>query len=339
MKLFAAPTEIRNLRMADFTAEAASPFAALGYKADAWKAYVTFDICQSLPAVAGPVQSGNYVGYFADTLAASHATLFHQQFNLRHAVKAYNGPARPGVAPVIPRDRIVGCVVATSFPKPAMKGWMTPANPDGATGCITACAVIFKLAEGVPKVLGDHLASRQRQSVSIECITGLDNIGIWQASTRTLCPIDAPPDSFLEAIEYEDAQGIPYSGLPHVGQVGGEQLAVVYGLAGKAVSMRGVGMTARPAEQTAKITGLSAEHADGELFAMAAEQVPATLAGREVVFKTGRTGRIVAVTCAGEARLGGLRMKATPEDPVLRLALPGHQQVLRRLGDFAELAT
>ena len=225
MKTAPAAALIENLAMADFTGEA-SPFAGLGFKADAWKAYVTFDICQSLPALAGPVQSGNWVGYFADTLAASHGSLLHQQFNLRHAVKAYNGPVKAGQAPAIARDRIVGCVVATSFPK-APRSWMNAQNPDGATGCITACAVIFQLAEGVPKLLGDHLTSRQKQSVSIECITGLDNIGIWQASTRTLAPIDAPPDAFLPALAYEDAQGQPYPGLPHVGQLNGEQLAVV----------------------------------------------------------------------------------------------------------------
>ena len=336
MKTAPAAALIENLAMADFTGEA-SPFAGLGFKADAWKAYVTFDICQSLPALAGPVQSGNWVGYFADTLAASHGSLLHQQFNLRHAVKAYNGPVKAGQAPAIARDRIVGCVVATSFPK-APRSWMNAQNPDGATGCITACAVIFKLAEGVPKLLGDHLTSRQKQSVSIECITGLDNIGIWQASTRTLAPIDAPPDAFLPALAYEDAQGQPYPGLPHVGQLNGEQHAVVYGLGGRAVSMRGVGMTANPAERTAKITALQAERADCDRYALAAEEVPVALVGREVIFKTGRVGRIVAVTCEGEARLGGLRMNATPEDPVLRLALPDHRQVLRRLGDFAELA-
>ena len=39
-----------------------------------------------------------------------------------------------------------------------------------------------------------------------------------------------------------------------------------------------------------------------------------------------------------EAELGALRMRATPEDSVLRIALAGHRMVLRRLGDFAELA-
>lgn len=71
---------------------------------------------------------------------------------------------------------------------------------------------------------------------------------------------------------------------------------------------------------------------------MAAEEVPATMAGREVLFKGGSTGRIVAVPCAGDATLGALRMKATPEDPLLRIALAGHRMVLRRIRDFAELA-
>ena len=82
--LLQARAQISNMQMVDFSAESASPIAQAGLKPDACRGYIEFDICHSLPAIAGPVQAGNYVGYFPETLAASHQSLQHQQFNLNH---------------------------------------------------------------------------------------------------------------------------------------------------------------------------------------------------------------------------------------------------------------
>ena len=69
-------------------------------------------------------------------------------------------------------------------------------DPDAAP-CIKALACVFKLAQGVNATLGDHLASRQKQSVSIETTTPHTNIGVLRPSTGELVPILEPTDEIL----------------------------------------------------------------------------------------------------------------------------------------------
>lgn len=330
--------ELANFRCVDMggaaaSAEVSSPFAALGYKPDPWKMYVEFDICHSLPVKIGPVESFNYIGYFPDTLAASHASLLHQQFNLGHKLKAYSpkqvsGASRPEVA----RDRIIGCIVATAFPNAPAQGWISPKNPQGGTACIRALAVVFKLAEGVAQVMGAHLTSRQKQSVSIECITNLGNIGVLIPSKMEVCPLLEPTDGVLSAMTEPATDGL----LPHIGKLNGEQLVVVYGM-GAPVSFRGVGMTPQPAEKPAKIVSVSAEQGGGQLMAIAAEEVSGAVVGQSVRFTSGRVGKIEALHTK-TTRLPGASwsMPATAEDPVLEIVMPDKKRVLRRARDVAD---
>lgn len=322
MILRGALMELSNFRMVDVNAEVSSPFASLGYKPDAWKMYVEFDICHSVPTKIGPVEAMNYVGYFPSTLAVSHASLMHQQFNLGHKLKAYS-PKRTGAAVEgergdVARDRIIGCIVATSFPQRAPnEGWISPANPKGAPAHIRALAVVFKLAEGVAQIMGAHLTSRVKQSVSIECITNLGNIGIMKPSTLEVFPLLDPPDDVLGAMSPPAADYL----LPHVGKLNGEQLVVIYGMNGAPVSFRGVGMTPTPAERVAKIVSVAAEEC--ELRAIAAAEVGGELVGQTVTFKSGRSGKVEKVHTEGEVRLRGSAwsMKATVEEPVLEIRL------------------
>jgi hypothetical protein len=302
----AIPFECRNTRLfSSATAEADSPFAGLGYESDQWKAFIEFEICHALPNVIGPVQEGNYVGYTAETLAASHARLRFQQVNLRHMLKAYD-PKN------ISRDRIIGCVVATFFPKVPASGWKPGI---AAAPAIRALAVVFKLAEGVPALLGRHLASREKQSVSIEAITTYDNIGLWRASQPDVI---AP---LLDPGELEVAIGkSPGGGLLVGKDAKGEQVVMVYGIKGP-VDFRGVGVTPRPAEAAAKIVSVQAQ--SGELCAMAAEAVDTLAIGQEIRFATGAVGIVRELVTSGTARgEAGVRMMATVEKPVMRVELP-----------------
>lgn len=318
--------EIKNLRVVDVgvEAEATSLVALSGYKPDPYKAYLEFDICHSLPEIAGPVQALNYIGYNAQTLADSHQSLLHQQFNIRHLLKAYGNEEDNKIA----RDRIIGCVVATSYPKMPMGGWVA-----GQSIPVRAAATIFKLAEGVPKLLGDHLTSRNKQSVSIESVTNFGNIGVHRPSTGETWPILELPASFAKALsEYKG------SIMPHVGKMGDEQLIVQYGI-GQPVFLRGVGMTANPAEQAARITNVQAEalrkDLDAEtLFVVSAEAEMKDMMGIPIKFKSGRTGRVIAVTTEGIASLpSGLRVSASIQDPALTIRFVDGSKIIRRCSE------
>lgn len=311
------PFEVGNLQMfSSATAAEGSPFAGLGFKADSWKAYVEFEICHSLPNIIGPVQEGNYVGYTAETLAMSHTGLMHQQMNLRHLLKAYD-PKN------ITRDRIVGCVVATWFPKAPLGGWKMGASGKQAPA-IKAVAVVFKLAEGVNSMLGQHMASREKQSVSIESITSLSNIGLWRPSV----PDQVVP--LLDAGEMESCISRSESGNLVVGEYQGEQVVMIYGT-GKPVDFRGVGFTPRPAETAAEITSINAEMDGGDLHAIAAEAVDRLMVGETIRFRTGRTGIVREIVTKGTAQGScGVRMQASPKGPVMRVEVGG-KIVLRRI--------
>lgn len=311
---------VSNVRLVDVQGEAkmSSPFASMGYQPDNWKAYLEFDICHALPSWTGPVWPGNYIAYYPDTLAASHGSLVHQQLNLRHLIKAYD-PEN------IAQDRIIGCVVATSFPKPPMGGYKVGTDADAAPA-ISVLACVFKLAQGVNTALGNHQASREKQSVSIETITPHTNIGVLRPSTGELVPILDPTDEFLNAMS-KPPKG--YS-TPIVGKVDGEQLLLVYGMEGNPIEFQGVGMTPRPAEQRAKITSVRAE-ADHDMVAIRAESVLEAVIGKTVGFNTGRTGIIESVTTDGRAKLPRQlwSIKASQESPVLTIKLPDGSRILR----------
>lgn len=306
-------------------------FAALGLKPDMFKAYVGFKICHTLPATLGPVQSGNILGFQAPSMAASHGSLLHQQLNLRHLLRIDDGPGNP-----VTRDRIIGAIVATSFPKP-MGGYKP-----GESHPITAHAVLFKVAEGVPKLLGEHLSGRETQSVSIETNTNFGNIGVHRPSTGELHPILEAPREWQGA--FEEVKG---KLMPHVGEVKGEQLVVIYGMNGNPVDMRGVGVTPNPAERQAKIIGLTAESdtrrfedcTEETRFSISAEAEFGGLLGQKVGFKSGRAGTVYEIALEGKVRVpGGVCMSAQRNDPVLKIRLPDGYTILRSFSQLMDAA-
>lgn len=319
--------EIANVRLLTAAAAgaAASPFEALKYEPDLFKCYVEFDICHSFPQITGPTMHGAYLGYHPAVLAANHGSLRHQWMNLRHLTAANAGDGKT-------RDRIVGCIVATHFPAPPPLGWKIPEKPEDAP-CIKGCAVLFKLAEGMNRVIGDHQTSRQPWSVSIEVDATLDNVGIYQPSTREIWPLATAPDDLLEAVTVD-----PKSRNLVIGRARGEQLAFAYGHTNGKLHYRGVGMTPRPAEKTAKITSITAE--DGsELFAIAAEEV-----NREVIVGATCTwqhyrGTIHEIKSEGKMAhpTGGWSLEASESDPALKIYLSDGTLVMKRFSEI-ELA-
>jgi hypothetical protein len=314
------PMQVSNARFYDVGSTAAvpedDPFAKLELKPDRWKAYMDFDIVHCMPAVIGPVQEGFYSTYLPKITAASHGSLLHQQMNLNHLLKQYSKDDKE-----ISRDRIVGCVVATWFPPEPNGGWKIGDDPEKAPS-IRARAVIFKLADGVNRMIGDHQASRSTQSVSVESITTWDNLGIYlpsRGADKITALMDIENDAELMAV-FDPANPL------RLGKVNGEQAVFVFGINGP-VDFRGVGITPRPAEREAKIITFKAERSEtadgGTLIAMAASMVDQEIMGRKVTFKTGRTGTIDKLWNEGIARLQDMNwgMKATLEEPVVRVKL------------------
>jgi hypothetical protein len=323
--------QVRNATLFDVgsAAQENDPFAKLGYAPDRWKAYMDFDIVHCAPAIIGPVQEGFYSTYLPKIAAASHSSLLHQQMNLNHLLKEYSKDDKE-----ISRDRIVGCVVATWFPDEPVGGWKIGDDAEQAPA-IRARAVIFKLADGVNRIIGDHQASRNTQSVSIESITSIDNLGVYLPSRgvdkmAALVDLDKDPE-LMSALSLD-----PLS----LGKVNGEQAVFVFGIK-EPVQFRGVGITPRPAEREAKIISFEAQKPrtsdGGTLIAMAADLIDQEILGRKVIFRsTGRTGIIDQVWNEGEARLPDMawRMKATAAEPVVKIKLPDGRPVLRRMSEL-----
>lgn len=323
--------QLHQFGEADAAFAAGSPFANAGLKADRWKAYMEFDICHSLPLITGPVMEGYYTAYTPQTLAMSHASLLHQQVNLNHLLKAYDaeGDKASGAA----KDRIVGCVVATFFPDQPMGGWKAGADSTGPAPSIRACAAIFKLADGVNRMMGDHQTSRKKQSVSIECVTSYDNIGIFLPSRGVdqIVPIlDVTEEAMTEALSLDPLK---------IGKINGEQPVFIFGI-GKPVEFRGVGITPRPAEAAAKILSFQAEKKTidgGTLIAMAASAIDQNLLEKKVEFRSRRVGVIRAIHTEDKARLKGLSwgIEASVESPVLDIEMPDKRHVLKKMSDVA----
>lgn len=315
--------EVRMLRVLDTKPEnrmalagAADPFASMSCKPDMFKAYCDFQICHSFPQIIGPTGSGAFLGYHPAVLDANHQSLLHQWMNLRHLVKIDNPKQR---------DRIVGCIIATYFPPTPPTGWEIPATADAAP-FITARAVLFKQADGMDTVLGQQQTSRQSWKVSIEVDASLDNIGVYQPSTRNIWSFEEVPDALLNAVSID-----PNTGALLIGKVNGEQLAFAYGLQKGQVHFRGVGMTTNPAEKTAKIISINAEGGE-QFFRIAAEGAEEELlVGRKCTWASGLySGTIQEVKKEGKMQhVGcGWAVNCSESDPGVKIYLPRGEVVV-----------
>ncbi len=216
---------------------------------DDYKAYIEFDVCNSLPNIIGPAaKTGNYLGYHPGVLHRSHATLLHQQTNLHHLLKYYD--------PKITHDRIVGCVVATHFPDEPADGWTIPDSLDDVIP-IHAAAVMFKMAQGALEALQEMQAD-DKWSVSIEVVSKtLADLGLYVPSTGALYPIAEAPDDILDTAKMGE------DGLLRVGKhKSGEQIVLAYGATHGRVCFQGLGYTPNPAEVIARITGVQLQSLD-----------------------------------------------------------------------------
>lgn len=235
---------------------------------DDTKAYCAFSICTAWPSV-----TAYGTAIHPGTLANSHASMLHQVFNLGHRMRAYDpDPEKKN----IPHDQIIGSVVAVAFPQKPMGGWTLAREVDAAPR-IQAAAVVHKLAERVPKVLGEHLAGRHKWTVSQEInyafgesgyvLTDRSKLRGKNAELAAACtppefdalglgyiPMGEAPADLVECYDWGTKRVVkPWNGSPVVLLKGGVNGRAHY---------QGVGLVRYGAEREAEITRLLAEDPD-----------------------------------------------------------------------------
>ena len=251
------------------------------FTADSTKAYFDFTLSHGFPVI-----TSDRTAIHPAVVQRSYLSMLHQVLNLGHAMRAYDPET-------IPRDRILGCVVAVEYPPMPYGGWKLQSDPEKTPG-IRGVAVVYKKAEGAATILGQHLGGRQTWTVSMETLYDLSDSGLlvglndplgkdmagpedaraigWGYST-----FDAAPAALLDAWDMDKSIiKRSYSKRPVVALLGG--------LAGT-VHYAGVGLTRMGKEPTASIGQFLASEAE-EALREDEEGIELAHAGLDLLEKT-----------------------------------------------------
>ncbi len=290
-------------------------------KPDDYKAYIRFRIATSFPAVIGPEMHGRYFGFHPQVLVNSYRSLLHQQTNLGHMLKVYGAY----------RDRIMGGVVGVAVANLQRSQQQTIAASVDAAQYLDVVAVIYKAAEGVKDLLGNHTSSRQKQSVSIEVGTTMADMSIYDPRDRSIRTMEEAMALYPKLMSVHKERGL------QIGKVDGVQFALAAGGCNGSVPFRGVGYTPSPAEvATAKIIDLKASCADDLCFAAMAlpEWEPGTpVTWKAVDSRDAAHGTVAEVILHGSITRHGMTKTATTADPLLDIKVRGKAlRVLRHAG-------
>ena len=123
---------------------------------DGTKAYLDYTIAHTWPAI-----TAYGTALHPGTVANSYRSMLHQVFNKAHLMKGHDTSKEKDQ---IPRDHILGSIVGVEFPNEPGYGWRLGKDSPH----IRAVAVVHKAAEGVPKILGEHMSGRHKWTVSME---------------------------------------------------------------------------------------------------------------------------------------------------------------------------
>ena len=240
---------------------------------DQSKAYCVFDICY-----AWPVRTAYGAAYHPGTLANSHRSMLHQVFNKAHAMKAYDTSAGQDQ---IHRDHILGAIVGVEFAAPPLGGWKIDAKGGPH---LRVAAVIHKQAEGVPKLLGEHLSGRHKYAVSQEVLYSMldsgfvveTGVGGGTTATRELCARTTPEEFTRAGLSYVpvllgadqlcpeellNCYSFEQSRVTRDWQ--GQRVTVLKGGIAGRVHFQGVGLVRYGAEKEAQIQQILASDPDG----------------------------------------------------------------------------
>lgn len=299
---------------------------------DDYKAYMRVRICTAFPNVIGPEMHGRYFGFHPQVLVNSAKSLLHQQTNLGHMLKLYGAY----------RDRIQGSIVAVSVAKggsvyrPA--GKITIPETVADAPYLDVIAVLWKMAEGNRELLGNHMSSRQKTSVSIEVGTTAADLHVYDPADKSIITMEEAAQAWPGLVTRDKKRGL------QIGAIEGRQFAFAAGGANGSVPFRGYGYVPNPAEQkTAKVIDLAASGADEE-FALAAMIVQEWQPGQPVRWDPVLHGRdagrgvVKEVIFEGRHSRHGMLKRASESDPLLLVEVHGKRlEVLRHASSVAKV--
>jgi hypothetical protein len=283
-------------------------------KPDDFKAYVRFRIATAFPNVIGPEMNGRYFGFHPQVLVNSYRSLLHQQINLGHMLKAYGAY----------RDRIIGCAVGVAVGNLQRGPKQKIADSVAAAQYLDVVTVIYKAAEGVKDLLGNHTSARQKQSVSIESGAPLADYSVYDPRDQSIVTLQSAMEMYPDLIKFHKEKGL------QIGKIDGSQFALAPGGEDGLVQFKGVGVTPSPAERnTARIIDLKAAGSDDVCLAAAmcmpewepgqsVRWMPIALHGQDA----GR-GTVTEVIESGSVTRHGMTKTADPSDPLLEIKVHG----------------
>jgi hypothetical protein len=147
-------------------------FKGKKYVPDFTKGYFQFQFSH-----AYPILTAYGTGLHPNVVARSYKSLEDQNVNYEHQIAEYHKKSGKDV-----RDRVIGSIVAVDFPQAPVGGWKVNPDPGKAPG-ITGVAAVFKQAQGMVKVMGEHSTGRHKYTVSMECLWPFNEAG-WIAALK-----------------------------------------------------------------------------------------------------------------------------------------------------------
>ena len=176
---------------------------------------------------------------------------------------------------------ILGAIVGVEFAAPPMGGWKIDAKGGPH---LRVAAVIHKQAEGVPKLLGEHLSGRHKYAVSQEVLYSMldsgfvveTGVGGGTTATRELCARTTPEEFTRAGLSYVpvllgadqlcpeellNCYSFEQSRVTRDWQ--GQRVTVLKGGIAGRVHFQGVGLVRYGAEKEAQIQQILASDPDG----------------------------------------------------------------------------
>jgi hypothetical protein len=210
----------------------------------------------------------------------SWSSILYQNVNYEHQIKSYH--KEPGKDTNV-EDRILGSVVAASYPNTPTNGWkLTPGSSSAPVGAISGVASFAKLATAMNKVVGEHQTGRHRYTVSMEVRYDYTKAGFLVAANGKVN--SGTPDDIAQA-GYEwfawssASEELQATFSPKKNRVikdyRGRDTTLMMGGIDGTVHFAGVGLVKYGAERTAKILQMAASGTPGLLEPIA--QIPELL--------------------------------------------------------------
>jgi hypothetical protein len=176
-------------------------FKGRKFTPDFTKGYVQFSMSHAFP-----VRTVYKTALHPAVIATSYASLENQNVNREHQIRSYF--KKPGENTSV-MDHIIGSVVAVDF----TPGASLLVNKDTSkVPSISAVAALFKQADGMQRIIGEHQASRHKYTVSMEVDYDIEQSGFAVALNGSGKPkFDFTPSDMLAAgYEY-----IPWASAPN----------------------------------------------------------------------------------------------------------------------------